>query len=119
MIIPPQFESAQWFSEGLAAVKKGEVFGYINQKGEWIIKLQFKFAAPFSEGMATVGNSTSEFGYIDSTGKIIVVPQYELAGSFSNGLAVLYMFRDRKMCYIDKKGTIIKCGGWAPELFRG
>src|SRR5579862_743776 len=55
MVIPPQFDQATEFSEGLAAVQSGGKWGYIDSKGRLNIAPQFDLADPFSDGLALVG----------------------------------------------------------------
>src|SRR5437868_9194689 len=62
IVIPPQFDAADYFYEGLARVtvdkKKREGIGkggYIDKTGKWVIKPQFDLASEFSEGLAAVG----------------------------------------------------------------
>ncbi|MFB8790421.1 MAG: WG repeat-containing protein [Potamolinea sp.] len=52
--IQPQFEQADAFSEGLARVKIGEKWGYIDNKGNLVIQPQVDEANSFSEGVALV-----------------------------------------------------------------
>src|SRR5215467_13059918 len=57
--IPPQFDSASRFSEGLAAVGVGDdtikrKWGYIDQTGRFAIKPRFSKADDFSNGLALV-----------------------------------------------------------------
>jgi len=40
-IISPQYEDARSFSNGFAAVKQDEKWGYINLQGEMVIEPQF------------------------------------------------------------------------------
>lgn len=40
--IEPQYKSAKSFSEGLAAVENGGKWGFIDTKGEWVIRLILK-----------------------------------------------------------------------------
>ncbi len=47
IVIKPQFDDAEPFSEGLAAVKISHKWGYINQAGEIVIKPQFDDAGIF------------------------------------------------------------------------
>jgi uncharacterized lipoprotein YddW (UPF0748 family) len=56
VVIAPQFEEADFFSEGLARVKTGEKWGYIDDKGNFIIQPQIDEANSFSEGVALVIN---------------------------------------------------------------
>jgi len=58
------------FSEGLAGVLLGELFGYINRKGEIVIKGLFTWAGPFKNGIALV-ELEGWWGYINKDGKVI------------------------------------------------
>jgi hypothetical protein len=80
------FSEASRFSEGLASVQIGELWGYINRKGEFIQKPQFTMAKDFSQGLAAV-EVDSLWGYIDRTGKIVIPPKFLDVDRFSNGLA--------------------------------
>ncbi len=53
--IAPQYEDAQEFSEGLAAVKKDGKWGYINEQGKVVVPFQYDVAYIFNEGYAVVG----------------------------------------------------------------
>jgi hypothetical protein len=66
---------ADEFSEGLANVSirkdsQNEVWGYINQKGDFVIKPQFQLAKPFYHGLAQVFLNGQE-GYIDQRGHFV------------------------------------------------
>lgn len=50
---------------------KVEPAGYINTKGEWVIKPQFDYLYSFKNGLALVNNSDG-WGFIDATGNQIV-----------------------------------------------
>ena len=54
VVIQPQFEQAASFSEGLAQVKIGDQWGYINKTGKLVIQPQFEQAESFSEGLGLV-----------------------------------------------------------------
>ncbi|HEY9602120.1 MAG TPA: family 10 glycosylhydrolase, partial [Allocoleopsis sp.] len=59
VVIQPQFEQADAFSEGLARVKTGDKWGYIDPKGKFAIPAQLDEANSFSEGLALVRNYLS------------------------------------------------------------
>ena len=60
------------FSEGYAAVRKGEKWGYINAKGEEVIPVNIDAhcVGRFSEGLAFVAHGT-EFSVIDKKGNVV------------------------------------------------
>ena len=111
VIITPNFYAAQFFSEGMSAVKSQEnKWGFINSKGEYIIEPKFDFALPFCEGLAPV-TYNGKWGFIDTTGVFAVQPTFDEVNDFNvlsrfwGGLA--RMVYNNKMCYINRQGKII------------
>lgn len=77
MVVPPLFESAGPFVDGLANVHNCEQASFVDMTGKTIITSQFQYAMPFWNGLAEVeiGDSTGlRRGYIDRTGKFIWQP---------------------------------------------
>ena len=54
-IISPKYEGARTFSEGLAAVKKDNKWGYIDINEKTVIEFKYDIAYSFSENKAVVG----------------------------------------------------------------
>jgi hypothetical protein len=96
--------SFQSFSQNLFPVEENGKWGYINNKGDIIIKPQFDLAGAFSDGMALI-ILDEKVGYIDETGKMAVAPQFETASPFSEGLAAVMV--DNKWGFINKKGRFL------------
>ena len=67
MVIEPQYDFAESFSEGLAAVRDEELIGYIDPAGEMIIPTRFDDAGPFRDGLARVERA-HQWGYIKPNG---------------------------------------------------
>lgn len=104
MIIPPQFERALGFVEGLGRVGIGDKQGYIDETGKFVIPLKFDEAHPFSEGLA--GARIGErFGFIDKSGAFAVPPRYEQVEHFSEGIAAV--MENGKWGYINRQGDTI------------
>jgi len=61
--IPPQYDDARDFSEGLAAVRVGGKWGYIDRSGKMVIPPRFLRAEPFRGGLAVVDTSQRLFAY--------------------------------------------------------
>ena len=55
--------------EWIVGVSQGK-YGYIDKKGNVVIKPEFDFVFPFSEGLSTVVNYEYQ-GYIDTNGNYI------------------------------------------------
>ena len=103
-VIDPTFYSAQPFSEGLAAVKKGYTgkWGYIDREGKWMLEPGYERATPFHEGLAAVVVN-NKWGFIDHSGNVIIPPDYQLVSSFSEGLAIVS--RGEGRYFIDHHGN--------------
>lgn len=118
IVIPMQFEMAQPFSDGLAAVRVDSKWGYIDKTGKFVIKPQFVGAAPFSEGLAAVSSfdfmsasrgldveTTASSGFIDKQGKMVFSLPFDTATPFVNGISRVRV--DIRSGYIDKTGKYI------------
>ena len=124
VVIKPQFDGCQSFSQGLAAVRVDKKWGYINKTGKFIISPQFDFADSFFEERGLIVFN-GKIGFIDKTGKVVIKPEFDpnlddflrtkfkeypdrvmprdvMPYRFSSGLAVVS--KDDKCGYIDKTG---------------
>ncbi len=77
--------------EGDSSDDDKRIFGYIDTSGKVVIPFQFKYAVPFSEGLAAVVQKEGGNAYIDHTGKAVLKPAYGGNGSFHNGLAYQFL----------------------------
>ncbi len=82
---PRNFPKAS-YHEGLAAVRIGDRYGYIDRSGHVVIPPRFQYAQIFSEGLARVVIADRS-GYIDRTGRVVIEPRFHRAFRFSDGLA--------------------------------
>ena len=122
--IKPQFISARPFSEGLSAVRKGDItadkyfrfpflsqqkykLGYIDREGKLVIKTLYNKGNAFSEGLALVEKSSKK-AYVDNKGKSKIKINESAFGlyyqDFSDGLAAWKHGKGLKWGYVDKKG---------------
>jgi hypothetical protein len=108
---PGQMEtmSLSRFTEGLAPVMFGKLYGYIDHKGTSVIPPIFRDAGQFSEGLASVTTADGQRGYIDKTGLFVIKLTSGRGGVFTDGLATLAVEIDgrTKMGYIDRTGKTI------------
>ena len=67
IVINPQFDWAESFSDGLAPVRIGDdttgTWGFIDKTGHFVINPQFDWADAFSDGLAVV-RIVDKWGYI-------------------------------------------------------
>ncbi len=104
-VIKPVFTKTGNFDKesGLAKVKKGEKWTFINETGEVISFKSKDFIDDFSEGMARAKDSYL-FGFMNSKGEWVIKPQFEGARKFRNGYAAAKMN--------DLWGVIDRSGNW-------
>ena len=76
MVIAPQWDITNDFSEGLAVVGLNNRYGYVDRTGIEKIPLQYDNALPFYEGLAEV-ELDGKIGSIDTTGVIIIPFRYK------------------------------------------
>jgi len=77
LVIPAAFNSAEPFSEGVAAVRKCDQASFIDKTGKTVIAGNFTYASSFSGGLARFETLTKDgllAGYIDKTGKQVWGP---------------------------------------------
>lgn len=125
-VIPFIYDSAENFSEGLAAVGKGEYeeskHGFIDNLGKIIIPFTYDAVNSFSEGLATVrkgSQETGKYGVIDKNGKLVVPFKYDgYMGEFSEGLAIV-INADDKYGFIDRSGKLVIPYKYIIETYEG
>lgn len=107
-VIEVDYDIVDDFGEnGLAPVCKFSKWGYINTKGEEVIKCQFREAGEFTNGIAPVIMRDKSCAYIDENGEIVMqFENFTKLGSFHNGLA-WFADKNDKVGYINEKGEIV------------
>ncbi|MGO3109663.1 MAG: WG repeat-containing protein [Sphingobacterium sp.] len=73
--IAPLYCDAMSFSEGLAAVKKGDKWGFIEAKNNVVIGFQYDGARSFSDGQSIVRQGDF-YGVINKQGEFVIPPRY-------------------------------------------
>lgn len=111
IIIDCDYDYVSKFSEGLAVVKKGEQYFYIDASGKIVIGRNENYtnAEDFKGGLARVFNPRFGNHYIDKRGNIRVTTEsyHYLFGDFSEGLAKLCNSRNQKFGYISENGVLV------------
>lgn len=111
VISAARFDGAKAFSEGLAPVKVGSLWGYINRGGAMAISPQFDDAMSFSDGVAAVRQG-GFYGYIDKSGVLVIQAQFKQASDFHEGFAYVGG-REAGYSYIDHNGKQAFRGSFA------
>jgi hypothetical protein len=120
IVIAAQFtEGLGGFQEGVSwvGVKIGgnTKFGFIDEKGKFVIEPIFDAVGNFSEGLAAVriGKSdTGTLGFIDKSGLVAIKPRFNfhaIPSKFKDGLAAVEVGKNkgRKFGFIDRNGDFL------------
>ena len=121
--VQSNFERWHDVQEGMAIVREGVLYGYVNNKNEYVIPAQFEGAYDFEEGLAAV-KFNDKWGFIDKSGKVVIPMQFDEVKSFYNGIAGVKL--NGKWGFINKIGKYVvnlqfdgvdRCGGgyWMAE----
>jgi hypothetical protein len=118
IVIKPQYDEAQEFSEGLAAVGRrdevGEIkWGFINTKGEVVIPLKFSVTpGPFRRGLSHITSKNGENAWMDEKGNVVFkesdYPDWKIVDGldFESEVILVLAKKDRKYAWLHKTGTI-------------
>jgi hypothetical protein len=97
------------FSEGLAPVSDGRLWGYIDKKGRSVIGPRYQWARGFSEGLAFVKTETGGGGYIDRTGELVIrAGNWDIGDAFRGGIG--QVTQGDAWGYVDRRGEYV----WVP-----
>lgn len=80
-------------------------YGYIDLKGNIVIKADWDSIGDFCDGIAKVKGSNGKYGYVNIEGKTIISAQYDEASDFSDGVAVVW--KKDTWYIIDSQGNTI------------
>lgn len=95
------------FSEGMAAIKRDNKYGFIDKNGDVVIDCIFDKYSQFSEGLACI-QLNGESGFIDKSGKIVINFNLPVHGAhifgmkFNNGIVPIWL--NDRLGYINRSG---------------
>ena len=81
--VPAQYRRAWVFAEGVAAVQKNGMIGFIDHNGNTVIDFQFPYHGNpltefvFSDGHCVVADTLGKCGVIDKKGNWLIKPEYD------------------------------------------
>ena len=103
-VIEPQYNNAQSFRNGLAAVCINQKWGFIDKNNTVVAQLKYDEVEPFEEGFAKVRNDY-KWGFIDKKGKEICSIKYDFVSDFQEKMALVCL--NGKWGYINTNGNEI------------
>ncbi|MBE6686911.1 MAG: WG repeat-containing protein [Ruminococcaceae bacterium] len=78
------------YSDGMLLLEKEGIYGYMNYLGEWVIEPIYRYAEPFSEGLAVVGYRPDKLGMIDTKGNTVLPLMYTKLFASSGGVITAF-----------------------------
>lgn len=83
--IAHQFQEADGFANGMAAVMVKDKWGFIDTTGTMLVPAQYRRVWRYGKnGLARVAVGEKKYGFIDRKGSMVIAPQFELALEFGN-----------------------------------
>jgi len=101
IVIPTIYDDAQYYSEGLIAVRKKKLWGFIQKNGKMAIDFQFDAVYPFSGRYSKV-KKKGKWGLIDKEGKFILPANFDQLQDF-NGYIVGYQNNQKGLISLNNK----------------
>ena len=105
--MPPQFAFAWPFSEGVAAVRKGDRMGYLRPDGDPAFPDRFETASPFDNGIAWCEAKGGRWGPFLREGRFLVPPIYDDPGWESGPFLSGRKSGDELENWFDRAGRIV------------
>ncbi len=104
-VIAGELKKVLPFNDGYSAVMcNNDKWGFINEKGCFLISCKFEAAKSFSENLAAVQNN-GKWGFINKEEEAVIPFRYDSVESFSGNLATV--MKDGVYCGINKHGEKI------------
>lgn len=72
--------------QGRYPAKSGDISGYIDASGKWLLKTSYAFCYPYTDGVARVFQD-EKWGFIDEDGNELIAPIFTDCGEYCNGRA--------------------------------
>ncbi|HEX4046483.1 MAG TPA: WG repeat-containing protein, partial [Elusimicrobiota bacterium] len=83
--MPSRLDFSRSFSQGFAAVRVGDRYGYIDKTGSLAIAPEYEEAGDFGSNMAPV-RIADKWGFISLDRQLVIDPQFDAVWGFSEGL---------------------------------
>ena len=108
IVVPAQYRRAWVFSEGLAAVQKNGMIGFINRKGEGAIPFRYPYhgnplsSFVFDNGHCIVADTTGKCGVINKKGEWVIQPKYDNIDAYEEYVIASSAGVRRQLTYEEK-----------------
>lgn len=103
-----RYRNARDFSEGLAAVQRNRLWGFIDTSGETVIDFQYEVAGDFHNGRAAVSDPEGNIFYINPKGTAVSEPisGYTFSGEAQGGFFKAVLPSGNSVL-VDEQGKVV------------
>lgn len=105
-VIPPTFEKAKGFSNGLAPAYADGKWGYVDIAGEFVIEPQYEDAEIFSKGGLAPVRIDGDWGFINTKGDLVIEAKYEISIGGSGGFGFMKAIAKDILNISNQKGFV-------------
>ncbi|MFO0959751.1 MAG: WG repeat-containing protein [Isosphaeraceae bacterium] len=108
-VVPPRFDFAYEFGDGLAFVEQGKWRGYIAPNGETLFELPAGMRGDVFSGGRAMVVARNKRGYIDRAGELVIPTRFVDGRRFSEGSAAvsLSLGQEGRVGFIDERGEFV------------
>ncbi len=103
-VIQPIFDIAKDFRKGIAIVCQSGLYGFINNKGKFILPMEYELPDYDYEPAVLLAKKDNRYGYLDYEGHILVALNYEEIAPYSS---IMKAKKEKKWGFIREDETII------------
>lgn len=101
----PEYEVIGDIHYGLAVIKQGVYYGFVNANGEVVIEPKYEEVTRFDRNIAQF-RMNDKWGVIDTTGKVVIAAQYDEISDFDRR-NIAEFFTNGKYGLINSSGKVI------------
>lgn len=108
VVIPPQYDYAQEFGDGLALVQQGPEIFWIDETGTRVMdRPEGYMTLPFIDGLAEIWNAENLSGLMDKRGHFVVPCRWEDKLYRSYGDEIFVTSQDDHTAFLNRQGELV------------
>lgn len=103
-VTPADIDEFGEVSDGMRMMRKGTLFGFLDDEGKVAIQPRFQTVRDFQGGRASFYEAR-KYGFIDKKGNVVIEAKFDYAADFSEGLAAVRV--GERFGFVDQNGKLV------------
>lgn len=103
-VTPADINAFSEASDGMRMMRKGTLFGFLDDEGKVAIQPRFRLVQDFQSGRARFYEAR-KYGFIDKKGNVVIEAKFDDAEDFSEGLAAVRV--GERFGFVDQNGKLV------------